>query len=444
MQTPWAILLIKFNDNAGETHNKAYHERLFTTAGAGTLNMVAFFDEMSHGRIDVSGSQVFGWYTLGKASTDYTGSGADPEGRRELVRWAKEAAKDDVDFSKFFGVVVCLNIDADLFGGMVDGYPSAVSGPTGMTPSDMGQEMGHGYGLDHSRLDGTLNDYTDPYDIMSTRNTNFMATDPNYTLVGPGLNAWNMRGRSWLLEHRVWSAWRQGADATIVLRPLHRRDLAGYLAAEIGEYLVEFRVPDRWDANIGFPFANVPVVLVHRFEDNQSYLMSGTGGQQGLQPGSRFEVGNVDADPTVAYFTSALGVDVLAVDPVGLTATIRLRYRTPQAQDDAIHGRPLFGVDVGGGGLIVVGGKVVPVPPHSPLVRVLEQIAVLHGASSLPDIQVQQAVRMAAVKEMSRLLAMEEAAIDLPLQHRTFEGLNRHAASDSTAERVALNQEAEA
>lgn len=74
------------------------------------------------------------------------------------MRWAKEAAKDDVDFSKFSGVVVCLNIDADLFGGAVDGFPSTVSGPTGMTPSNLGQEMGHGYGLSHSRLDGTHND----------------------------------------------------------------------------------------------------------------------------------------------------------------------------------------------------------------------------------------------------------------------------------------------
>lgn len=420
MKTPWAILLVKFNDNAIETLDKAYHERLFTTAGAGTLNMVAFFDEMSHGRVDISDSKVFGWYTLNQASTDYKGNGTNQEGRRDLVRWAKEAAKDDVDFSKFFGVVVCLNVDADLFGGLVDGYPSVVGGPNRMTPSDMGQEMGHGYGLSHSRLDGTLNDYTDPYDIMSTRSTNFMANDPNYTLVGPGLNAWNMRGRGWLLEHRVWTAWRQGADASVVLRPLHRRDLDGYLAAEIGPYLIELRVPDRWDARIGFPGRVVPVVLVHRFDANQSYLMTGTMGEQGLVQGNRFQIGNVDQPYP---FTFSLGVDVLAIDPGGLTATLRLRYRP--AANDGIQGQIFGGVDRGGGGWVIIGGKIVPVPPRTPLYAVLEQISVLHSAEAVRDVEVQQMVRAAAIREIGRLAATAEEAFNDDAFHRTFEGMNR-------------------
>jgi hypothetical protein len=27
--------------------------------------------------------------------------------------------------------------------------------------------MGHGYGLNHSRLEGSTDDYTDPFDVMS-------------------------------------------------------------------------------------------------------------------------------------------------------------------------------------------------------------------------------------------------------------------------------------
>ena len=43
---------------------------MFTTAGAGTLNMVDYFDKMSHGNVDLSGSQVFGWFTLPNPHTD--------------------------------------------------------------------------------------------------------------------------------------------------------------------------------------------------------------------------------------------------------------------------------------------------------------------------------------------------------------------------------------
>ena len=59
--------------------------------------------------------------------------------------------------------------------------------------------MGHGYGLDHSRRDGADADYQEPWDIMSTLAA-YSAPDPDYANRGPGLNAWNMRGRGWLDE----------------------------------------------------------------------------------------------------------------------------------------------------------------------------------------------------------------------------------------------------
>ena len=72
-----------------------------------------------------------------------------------------------------------------------------------LQPSILGQEMGHGYGLDHSRLEGLSDDYRDPWDIMSTWDNVFMAPHPNYGLVGPFLNAANMNGRGWLAPQRV-------------------------------------------------------------------------------------------------------------------------------------------------------------------------------------------------------------------------------------------------
>ena len=86
----------------------------------------------------------------------------------------------------------------------------------------------------------------------------------------------------------------------MTLRPLHWRELPGFLAAEIGPYIVEFRVPERWDEAIG-----EPVVLVHRFADNHSYLVPADGGQHALTAGSVLTVGRLDW-PYGEYFRIAV------------------------------------------------------------------------------------------------------------------------------------------
>jgi hypothetical protein len=66
-QTPWAVLHCKFSDNTsdatmpntGRLHDLNFFKALFTKAGTGTHNMVDFFRDMSHGSVDLSGSEVF-------------------------------------------------------------------------------------------------------------------------------------------------------------------------------------------------------------------------------------------------------------------------------------------------------------------------------------------------------------------------------------------------
>jgi len=64
IQTPWAVLRCKFKDDASEPYGRQRYDDLFTSSGVGKLNMVDFFRDMSHGQLDLSGSRVFGWYTL--------------------------------------------------------------------------------------------------------------------------------------------------------------------------------------------------------------------------------------------------------------------------------------------------------------------------------------------------------------------------------------------
>jgi hypothetical protein len=191
--------------------------------------------------------------------------------------------------------------------------------------------MGHGFGLEHSRADdpsvnviqcdrSTL-DYRDPWDKMSTECDYFDTDDPDYSCSGPGLNAANMRGRGWLDESRVWKAGIQNFDQTITLRPLHRLDLDGWLAAEIppieadghGRFLVEFRLKDEWDSAI--PRS---AVLVHRFFGNQSYIMSGRTGTLDLVVGD-------GCAPWVDEKTFPT-VDVITIDEAGQSAQVRITF----------------------------------------------------------------------------------------------------------------------
>jgi hypothetical protein len=281
--TPWAILLCKWSDHNDEPKPRNFFEDLFTEAGSGTFNMVDYFFAMSHETIDLTGSQVFGWFTLPKAKTDYAGNvGTPPSGqinRQGLVDLARSTAvSGGVDLTQYYGVVVVMNVLTDLFGG---GGRQALCDPGSFEPTVLGQEMGHGYGLAHSRVDGSTGDYQDPWDTMSTWDSCYWADNDQYTLIGPGLNAANMRGQGWLDEVRVWRASSTAFSQEIELRPLHRHDMPGFLAAEVpgtpGGFLVEFRMNEAWDA--GFPRS---AVLVHRFEDNHSYRMIGIGGHSDL------------------------------------------------------------------------------------------------------------------------------------------------------------------
>jgi len=352
-QTPWAVLLCKFKDNQTEPelleppsqvpNFRRACDLFFTASGVGTFNAVQFFSDMSHGSLDLSGSQVFGWLTLDLNVNDVLLHQNSATQNAAMVLAKKAALDAGVPLGAFFGVVLIMNIPTGWAQGNY-AFPGVAPAPGvvadcrrvngqgnvgigfGNGTEVFGQEMGHAYGLGHSRRDGSGEDYQDRWDIMSTANA-FSEPDPAYAARGPGLNAWNMRGRGWLDESRVWRAQGDGFDQVVELRPLHRRDLPGWLAAELppnegegghGRYLVEFRIKEAWDA--GIPRSTV---LVHRFngapDDDgwpHSYIMSGANGQQELVKGDVFAPG-----PTKGVVPR---LEVLEVNHDEKTATVRL------------------------------------------------------------------------------------------------------------------------
>jgi hypothetical protein len=83
--SPWAILLCKFKDDDSEPYDRQRYLDLFTRSGIGKSGMVDYFTDISHGLLDISGSQVFGWLTLDKNRGDYLGL----QSRDDIRNWAR-------------------------------------------------------------------------------------------------------------------------------------------------------------------------------------------------------------------------------------------------------------------------------------------------------------------------------------------------------------------
>jgi hypothetical protein len=416
IQSPWAILLCKFKDNINEPYGPGLqrYQDLFTNTGVTQMNMVTYFRDMSHGVLDLSGSQVFGWYTLDKNRSEYVGSGVNQQGRKDLIQWARQAAIEDKEkLNEFFSVVVVMNVPTDLFGGLngvvCDDGRNQFNGMSSLSPSLLGQEMGHAYGLSHSRADGSITDYMDPWDVMSTASA-YMAPHPQFTerdvrsrplfLVGPGLNAANMASVKWLDESRVWKSPSQSYDTIVQLRPLHRHDLPGFLAIRLAGYLIEFRNKEGWDGGI-----NRPAVLIHHFFNNNSYLNSANNGQQDLVVGSVFGTAEPPSNSIGSVFTNTMRVEVVEINPNEQFAKIRIIHDPAFVEPSLGHGISLGGIDVGGDGLIFIGKKIIRVPPRSPLFEILEQVATYEISTSIASAQVRHAVQR---ESLSGIMAIAE------------------------------------
>jgi hypothetical protein len=253
-----------------------------------------------------------------------------------------------------------------------------------------------------------------------------MQPHPEYELIGPGLNAANMAGAGWLDTSRVWDSGSALFDTVVELRPLHRRDLPGYLAARLGEYFIEFRAKDRWDAAIPRP-----AVLLHRFEYNHSYLVPANDGEQDLVENSAFGVDSpgATASPLVAFTRAAFTfVQIIEINAGAQYAKIRLRHVVGRSIPSAGPATILGGVADDGGGLVVIGGKLIRIPPRSPLLEVLEQVAVYESAHAVSATALREDVQR---ETLSRILASVEQLLEgfegfaespPPLEKRTSSG----------------------
>jgi hypothetical protein len=367
--------------------------------------MVDFFDKMSHGNVDLSGSQVFGWFTLPNPHTDspvyVVNTDDDPNKVAKAQSWLVDLARsvamtNDVPVNDFPHGVVLMNTNQGILYGQLGGWAAVCDGGN-CQPSMLGQEMGHPYGLDHSRGPSGMppnGEYGDPWDIMSTLNGCYMVPGGPYVLYGPGLNAANMRGRGWLDRSRVLTldSGKGVFPPTVQLRPLHARELPGYLALEIDDYIIEFRDKRGWDLAIP-----ASAVFVHSFSDNHSYIEQNKNGDQDLTVGDSWELGSQDVKDLP--YTQVLIEDIDASNRI---ATLTLTHRGGKPFPQYIGGSLGIPWVDGGGFLGGSGRKSIHVLPGDDLVDVVDHLVAFKSVENLRQGPARDAVQRAAMEELAR------------------------------------------
>lgn len=363
-----AILLCKFNDSAEtEPNPPSFYEDLFIKRGTGGLN--DYWIAASLGAINLDGSQLFGWKTLDTKRAEYLT--AHP-GRRDKIKGAIDAFS--IDESQFAAVVALFNVDVT--DGGADG--GVLAGPQDAEVTFLAHETGHVFGLEHSfdtsnriavpAWPSAPGEYYDRQDIMSARNVD-SDTGHRFSPRGPLLNVANLDRMGWLPAARVWHSMKKNSSGSyeVDIVALEHPELGGYLAAQAGGWIAEFRIPEGFDGGLTRP----AVIFHNESADPNSTIIA----SDAVNFIHEWQPGQVYVNPIIFDRFGGTRVTVVSFDLQKKTARLRVQIKATKPPFVGLD--EIFGLGLGrqlprnGFILVLRNGKIVlvpiPVPDPEPI-----------------------------------------------------------------------------
>ena len=257
------------------------------------------------------------------------------------------------------------------------------------TPSFIGHELGHVFGAGDAFLEapGGPERYKDAFCVMGA--LGFPATFADPTLVDPSAPMLNRTGPNMCTPTLLATKWldEQQHGVGVDLTHVDLSAGSGYgveLAALTGapgpvwtrppivvryqDLLIEYRFPDGWDLGLADPSSPNGYVVLHRSPAEAPSAVFVR--LEPAKPGAAVILGS---DLPIDIFSPGpLSILIQSVDSAARTVRLRLSRRAARQPPS---GRTFGGVDAGGDGLVWTPGRgFTKVPPHSPLIRVLEAV----------------------------------------------------------------------
>ncbi|MFI1302527.1 hypothetical protein [Streptomyces sioyaensis] len=292
---PWAIILCRFKNAPADPVREAPIERFYRDAFTPRKGgLVEYWRDVSLGKIDISGSRVFGWLPIDiDRKNANTGSGvtrstlvdAAIRGARAagfdpvtgfhsqiavyIENWSKNGAPPGADWS-----------DPTWGQFWIDGSADGRGKVTLTPPHDAditAHEMGHGFSMAHD-MDINRNDYADPCCIMSQNNA-FVPPGWNVAF-GPGLCLAHLQQKGWMYPRRFYvdsGGWQtQPGGISLPLAAIRDPGARANLGVKLAfsrpgsswDYFLEYVTPEDWNRGLGSPF-----VFIRRMGGQQPVIL---------------------------------------------------------------------------------------------------------------------------------------------------------------------------